>query len=46
MLVLTRRANESLIINDDITVTVLAINHQQVKIGIEASRNIFQFSFN
>ena len=40
MLVLTRRANESIMIGDDIIVTVLAIKGNQVKIGIKAPKGI------
>ena len=36
MLVLTRRINERLIIDDDIKVVVLGINGNQVRLGIEA----------
>jgi len=38
MLVLTRRPNESIIINDDIIITVLAISGNQVKIGVKAPK--------
>ena len=40
MLILTRRLNESLIINDDIKVTVLSIKGNQVKIGIDAPKEV------
>lgn len=36
MLILTRRARESLMIGDDITVPVLGVKGSQVRIGIEA----------
>ena len=36
MLILTRNQNESVIIDDDIKVTVLSDRHGQVKLGIEA----------
>jgi carbon storage regulator len=39
MLVLTRRANESIVIGDDITVTVLAVTPGGVRIGIDAPRD-------
>ncbi|MFC6807167.1 carbon storage regulator CsrA [Methylophaga thalassica] len=40
MLILTRNTNESLMINDDVKVTVLAVNDYQVKFGIDAPDNI------
>lgn len=40
MLVLTRKPNESLIIGEDIKVTILGIRGNQVRIGIEAPPNI------
>jgi carbon storage regulator len=40
MLVLTRRRDESLVIDDNIVVTVLAIEGDKVKLGITAPRNI------
>ncbi len=40
MLVLTRRANESLVIRDDIIVTILAIEGDKVKIGIQAPAEV------
>jgi carbon storage regulator len=40
MLILTRRAGESLRIGDDVEVTVMAVNGSQVRIGIKAPRNI------
>ncbi|ALX67024.1 carbon storage regulator CsrA [Microbacterium sp. XT11] len=39
MLVLTRRANESIKIGDDITVTILAVTPGGVRVGIEAPRD-------
>lgn len=40
MLILTRRIGESLKIGDDITVTVLGINRNQVKIGVDAPADV------
>ena len=40
MLVLTRKSNESLMIGDDIEVTVLSIIGEKVRIGIHAPREI------
>jgi carbon storage regulator len=40
MLILTRRAGESLRIGDDVEVTVMAVHGLQVRIGIKAPRNV------
>jgi carbon storage regulator len=40
MLILTRRAGEGLRIGDDIEVTVMAVNGSQVRIGINAPRDV------
>lgn len=40
MLALTRRKNESIIINDNIEVVVLGIQGEQVKLGIVAPKHI------
>lgn len=40
MLILTRRVGETLRINDDIKVTVLAVAGNQVRIGIEAPKSV------
>ena len=40
MLVLTRKKNESIVINDVIKVTVVEIRGDKVRLGIEAPREI------
>ena len=40
MLVLSRRANESIVIGGDVVVTVLEVRGDQVRLGIEAPRHI------
>ena len=40
MLVLTRKGNQSIMIGDEIEVSVLAIMGEKVRIGIEAPRSI------
>ncbi|HEY2683991.1 MAG TPA: carbon storage regulator CsrA [Steroidobacteraceae bacterium] len=40
MLILTRRAGETLRIGDNVEVTVMAINGAQVRIGIKAPRHV------
>jgi carbon storage regulator len=40
MLVLGRKLNERILIGDDIVITVAAISGDQVRLGIEAPRNV------
>ncbi|MDX2505150.1 MAG: carbon storage regulator CsrA [Gammaproteobacteria bacterium] len=40
MLILTRKDNESLFIGDDIKITVLGVKGNQVRIGIDAPKDI------
>ncbi len=40
MLILTRKLGESIIIEDNIKITVIDINKQQIKLGIDAPRHI------
>ena len=40
MLALSRKANESIIIGNDIEVTILEVKGEQVKIGIKAPKSI------
>lgn len=40
MLILARRIGESLMVGDDVTVTVLSVNGSQMRLGIHAPRDI------
>ncbi len=40
MLILTRRVGETLMIGDEVTVTVLGVKGNQVRIGVNAPRNV------
>ena len=40
MLILTRRVGETLMIGDDVQVTVLGVKGGQVRLGIEAPRDV------
>jgi carbon storage regulator len=40
MLILTRRVGETLIIGDEVTVTVLGVKGNQVRIGVNAPRDV------
>ena len=40
MLILTRRVGETIVIGDDVIVTVLGIKGNQVRIGINAPKNV------
>jgi carbon storage regulator len=40
MLILTRRLNESLMIGDQVKITVLGVKGSQVRLGIEAPRDV------
>ena len=43
MLVLTRKSNQSIMIGDDIEVSVLSIMGEKVRVGIQAPRDIAVF---
>lgn len=40
MLILTRRVGETIVIGDDVTLTVLGIKGHQVRIGVNAPKEI------
>ena len=40
MLILTRRVGETLMIGDDVTVTVLEVKGNQVRIGVNSPREV------
>ncbi len=40
MLILTRRIGEVLVIGDDVKITVLGVRGHQVRIGVDAPKNI------
>lgn len=40
MLILTRRVGETVMIGDDVTFTVLGVKGNQVRIGINAPKNV------
>lgn len=40
MLILTRRVGETLMIGDDVSVTVLGVKGNQVRIGIDAPKTV------
>lgn len=40
MLVITRRVNETLMVGDDVTVTVLGVKGNQIRIGVNAPKEV------
>ena len=40
MLILTRRVGESVVIGDEVTVTVLGVKGNQVRLGVDAPREV------
>lgn len=40
MLILTRRPGETIRINDDVSITVLAVKGTQIRLGIEAPKGV------
>ena len=40
MLILTRRVGETLMVGDDVTITVLGVKGNQVRLGVNAPRDV------
>jgi carbon storage regulator len=40
MLILTRKIGESLVVGNDITITILGVKGNQVRVGIKAPRDV------
>jgi carbon storage regulator len=40
MLVLTRKSNQSIMIGDDVEISVLSVSGEKVRIGIQAPRDV------
>jgi len=40
MLILSRKANEKIMIGDDISVTIMEIRGDQIRVGVEAPKNV------
>ena len=40
MLILSRRTDESIVIGDEVTITILSVKGKQVRIGIDAPANV------
>lgn len=40
MLILTRKVGESVLIGNDISITILSVRGNQVKLGVEASKEV------
>lgn len=40
MLILTRRPDESIMLGDDVVITVLSVKGQQVRLGIDAPKDV------
>lgn len=40
MLILTRRVGETLVIGDDVSITVLGVKGNQVRVGINAPKDV------
>lgn len=40
MLILTRRVGESLMVGDDVTITILGVKGNQVRVGVNAPKDV------
>lgn len=40
MLILSRRTDESIVIGDEVTITILSVKGKQVRVGIDAPPNV------
>ncbi|MGV0005202.1 MAG: carbon storage regulator CsrA [Candidatus Porifericomitaceae bacterium WSBS_2022_MAG_OTU9] len=40
MLILTRRVGEALVIGDDVSITILGIRGNQVRVGVDAPKDV------
>ena len=40
MLVLSRKKNESIVINNEITITIIEVRGDKVRVGVEAPRDV------
>lgn len=40
MLILTRRTGETLMVGDEVTVTILGVKGNQVRVGVDAPKNV------
>ncbi|MDR1216806.1 MAG: carbon storage regulator CsrA [Treponema sp.] len=43
MLILSRRINEKIVIGDDITITIIDVKNDQVRLGVDAPRHVKVF---
>jgi carbon storage regulator len=43
MLILSRRTNEKIVIGDDVTITIIDVKGDQVRLGVDAPRHVKVF---